>query len=100
MKKLSYVCLVVFFLMVSAGAFARSESNVKMKLNYNIGMPVGNFKSNYISSPSYRGASGELGYWFSPKTALGLNVGYQSFYQKFPRQTYKMEGNQTISAVL
>lgn len=100
MKKLSYVGLIVLFLTISASSFAQTGGNVRMKLNYNIAMPTGNFKSNYISSTSFRGASGELGYWFNPRVAVGLNVGYQSHYQKFPRDTYKMGAGQTISAVL
>jgi hypothetical protein len=100
MKKISYLGLVFLFVFLSSASFSQTGGNVKMKLNYNIGMPVGNFKGNYISNTSLRGGSGELGYWFNPRVAAGLNVGYQSYQQKFARQTYKVEGNQTISAVL
>src|SRR5688572_29743127 len=94
MKKLTKASLIVLFLVMTTGAFAQSNGKLTMKLNYNIAAPVGSFKSNYIGNTSFNGGSGEIAYWFNPKASLGLNVGYQSYYQKYSRQTYKLEGNQ------
>lgn len=102
MKNLAKIGLALMLSTTLAiGTYAQSgEGKLKMKLNYNIGLPVGTFKSNYISNSSFNGVNGEIGYWFNPKFGLGLNVGYQSYYQKYGRQTYKIDENQSISAVL
>jgi hypothetical protein len=91
----------MLFVVLATGAFAQSSDNkLRMKLNYNIAMPIGSFKSDYIGNTSFNGAGGEIGYWFNPRVGLGLNVGYQSFYQKYARLTYKTGDNESISAVL
>lgn len=100
MKKIIYVGMVLLSVFVTSTSFSQNNGAVKLKLNYNIAAPVGNFKENYISNTSFRGGSGEVSYWFNPRVAAGLSVGMQSYQQKFPRQTYKLQGNQTISAVL
>ena len=98
MKKISFMVLI--FSGIFSGVFAQSEGRVKMKLAYNAAMPLGDFKSSYISNTSFRGVTGEIGYWFNPKLAIGVQAGYQSYYQKYGRQVYKLDGNQTMSAVL
>ncbi|HEX8462401.1 MAG TPA: outer membrane beta-barrel protein, partial [Segetibacter sp.] len=84
---------------ISISASAQS-SKLKMELSYNISAPLGSFKNDYINKTSFRGATGELSYTFNPKFSLGLNTGYQSYYQKYDRATYKLEEGQTVSAVL
>lgn len=81
-------------------ASAQADGKVKMKLNYNVGMPLGDFRDNYISNRSFNGANGEISYTVNKGVSLGLNVGYQSYYQKYPRASYKTTQDQTISAVL
>jgi hypothetical protein len=101
MKKLAKAGLIMFFAITATSAFAQSgEGKLKMKLNYNIGLPLGSFKSDFISNSSFNGGNGEIGYWFNPSIGLGLNVGYQNYYQKYGRQTYKVDNGETISAVL
>lgn len=79
---------------------ASAQSKVKMELSYNISAPVGSFKNDYISQTSFRGATGEISYIFNPKFSLGLQSGYQNYYQKYDRAVYKLDGDQTVSAVL
>ena len=79
---------------------ASAQNKIKMELSYNISTPMGSFKNDYISKTSFRGATGEISYTFNPKFSLGLQSGYQNYYQKFGRQLYKLDGNQTVSAVL
>lgn len=87
-------------LAITINVSAQSEDRLKMKLNYNIGLPIGSFNSDYISNTSVNGGGGELSYWLNSGAAIGLQVGYQNYYQKYPRQTYKFPDNQTVSAVL
>lgn len=100
MSRILKAGFAIIFVAVASAAVAQSDGKLMMKLNYNAAAPLGNFKSDYIGNTSFRGGSGELSYWMNPKIAVGVNVGYQSYHQKYARQTYKMEGNQTISAVL
>lgn len=100
MKTIRQIGLLVAFAAAMNFAVAQTPGRVTMKLNYNMAMPVGSLKNDYISNTSFRGAFGEIGYWFNPKVSLGLGVGYQSYYQKYGRQVYKLEDNQSVSAVL
>lgn len=93
--------LAVCATIIATSVFSQDgDGKLKMKLNYNVGLPVGKFKSDFISNSSFNGVNGEIGYWFNPHVAVGLTSGYQSYYQKYGRQTYKMEGNQSVSAVV
>ena len=99
MKKL-VVVLMTMFAVCLIGVSASAQNNLKLELGYNISIPMGSFKNDYIGKTSFRGGVGELSYTFNPKFSLGLMSGYQNYYQKYDRQLYKLEGNQTVSAVL
>ena len=93
----------VLMLMIAAGIIAVSASaqnKLRMELGYNVSLPQGSFKNDYIKNTSFRGATGEISYAINPKFSLGLHSGYQSYYQKYDRQTYKLQGNETVSAVV
>jgi hypothetical protein len=77
---------------------AQAQDKLKLEIGYNVGIPVGAFKTNEVSNSSVRGGFGEISYAINPKFILGLNAGYQNYYQKYDRQLYK-DGSQTISAV-
>jgi hypothetical protein len=98
MKKniLIFMTLCVCMLTLSASA----QQKLKMELGYNVSAPLGSFKNDFIGNTSYRGGYGELSYAFNPKFSLGVHSGFQSYYQKFDRQVYKLEANQTVSAVV
>ncbi|WP_018617168.1 outer membrane beta-barrel protein [Segetibacter koreensis] len=89
------VCAVCFI-----GLSASAQEKFKMELSYNVSVPVGSFKNDYIGKTSFRGGTGMISYTFNPKFSLGLSSGYQNYYQKYGRQLYKLDGNQTVSAVL
>jgi hypothetical protein len=99
MKKRILIMIVTFAAgLFSVSAFAQDK--LKMEIGYNVSAPLGSFKSNYISNTSFRGVTGEISYAVSPKFSLGLHAGYQSYYQKYGRQLYKTNENETISAVV
>ncbi|GEO10327.1 outer membrane beta-barrel protein [Segetibacter aerophilus] len=91
-----FMTLLVCMLTLSASA----QQKLKMELGYNVGTPLGSFKNDFISKTSYRGGYGEISYAFNPKFSLGLHSGFQSYYQKYDRQVYKLQGNETVSAVV
>jgi hypothetical protein len=99
MKKTVIVLMAVVATCVfSVSSFAQNK--LKMELSYNISTPLGSFKNDYINKTSFRGGTGEISYTINPKFSVGLSSGYQNYYQKYDRQLYKLEGNQTVSAVL
>ena len=98
MKKNIIICMTIVSTLFTLSASA--QQRLKMELGYNIASPLGSFKNDFINKTSFKGATGELSYAFSPKFQLGLHSGFQSYYQKYDRQQYKLEGNQTVSAVV
>lgn len=93
----------ILVLILAAGfaiTSATAQDKLKMELSYNVSTPLGSFKNDFIKNTSFRGASGEISYAINPKFSLGLASGFQSYYQKYDRQTYKLDGNQTVSAVV
>jgi len=55
---------------------------------------------NIVSSNSYRGFNAGILYGASDKISIGLATGFQDFYQKYPRQTYKLSDGSDLSAVV
>jgi hypothetical protein len=99
MKKIGIMLSAIAGLFVSN--IARAQDNkLKVELGYNISAPLGQFKNNYIGNTSFNGFIGEISYAIHPKFSLGLNMGYQNYYQKYDRAVYKMDNNQTVSAVI
>lgn len=76
------------------------RGQVKMNIQYSYALPVGSFKSDVISNGSPRGVTGDLLYNINNKISVGLGLGFQDFYQKYPRDLYKTGDNETTSAVL
>lgn len=81
----------------SAGSGA---GDVKMNFYYLYGMPTGTFKSELVDNNSPRGFGADILYWFNPKWGVGGSFAYQDFYQKYPRDLYKLTDGSDISAVL
>lgn len=79
--------------------YSNANSKLKLHIGYNAAMPTGSLKDQFVSDNSYRGFVGELSYTLNPKVSLGLQSGFQNFYQKYDRAVYKMDETQSISAV-
>ncbi|HKG67529.1 MAG TPA: hypothetical protein VKA92_01580, partial [Segetibacter sp.] len=82
MKKRVVILMTIFAVCIFTIS-ASAQNKIKMELSYNISTPMGSFKNDYISKTSFRGATGEISYTFSPKFSLGLQSGYQNYYEKF-----------------
>ncbi|WP_298301783.1 outer membrane beta-barrel protein [Hydrotalea sp.] len=99
MKKYIILSLLLFNLLPTSSLLAQ-RGIVKLNAGYDLGLPLGNFKSNYVSNISPRGLMGDVSLGINNKWAVGLGFGYQDFYQKYPRTVYDLAPNQQISAVL
>src|ERR1700750_156124 len=98
MKLLKISPFIICILLVSHVNAQKGE--VKMNLQYNYALPLGSFKNNVISDGSPRGVTGDILYNVNDKFSLGLGLGFQDFYQKYPRTLYKTGDQETTSAVL
>jgi hypothetical protein len=98
MKTLKILPFIFCILLISQLNAQKGE--VKMNLQYSYALPVGSFKSDVISNGSPRGVTGDILYNLSNKLSVGLGLGFQDFYQKYPRSLYKTGDNETTSAVL
>ena len=75
------------------------QGEVRMTASLAGAAPMGQFK-NIVEKTSLRGVDISVLYGANDKLGIGLNVGFQDFYQKFPRGLYKLSDGSDISAVL
>jgi opacity protein-like surface antigen len=80
-------------------SMARAQNELQLNIGYNVNIPTGGFK-NYVTNPAYKGFTAGMSYALSSQLSLGLNVGYNDFYQKYPRTQYSDGHGSSISAVL
>lgn len=98
MKAFKILPFAICILLISQLNAQRGE--VKMNLQYSYALPVGNFKNDVISKGSPRGVTGDILYNLNNKLSLGIGLGFQDFYQKYPRALYNTGDKETTSAVL
>ena len=96
--KFTKISLALAVLFMGAAANAQQKGKTVMDLQYNVALPSGSLKKT-IDETSLRGAQASILYGISDKLAIGFGTGFQDFYQKVPRQTYKLEDGSDLSAV-
>ncbi|MGN6294833.1 MAG: outer membrane beta-barrel protein, partial [Chitinophagaceae bacterium] len=94
----SYILLIAV-MFIAAGSFAQ-QGEFRLTASYAVAIPMGSFKDNVVSKTSFRGVDVNLLYGVTPKLSVGLTTGYQDFYEKYPRQVYKLSDGSDISAVV
>jgi opacity protein-like surface antigen len=98
--KTSYKIIAVLIAgLFTAGALQAQEGRLNLNINYSINTPTGDFK-DFVNKTSYRSWAASLLYGINNKLSVGFGTGFQDFYQKYPRQVYKLEGGGDVSAVL
>ena len=82
--------LFILFIAVglTANTYAQSGSNFIM--SYSIALPTGDL-SDYISQTSFRGISFEYNMRLKPSLELGLETGWNVFYEKVAEKVYTEE---------
>jgi hypothetical protein len=99
MKYLSkYILLAA--IIIAAGYPAKAQENLELSIGYNVGVPTSSFNKDYITKPSYRGFVASLDYALNSKWRVGLGLGFNDYYQKYPRQVYTQKDGTSISAIL
>jgi outer membrane protein W len=99
MKAIKIFAFVLCVLFVSQKVNAQ-KGEVKVNIEYSYALPTGSFKNDVISNGSPRGAMGDLLYNINNKFSVGLGLGFQDFYQKYPRALYNTGEKEVTSAVL
>ena len=99
MKKYISIIGIILLLLAGSGLFAQSGT-AKLSLQYNYGIPLGDFKNNFIANSSPRGFMGDLSFGLNYKWALGVGIGFQDYSQKYDRSVYNLAENQQVSGVL
>jgi len=95
-SKLIFSFIVSLFSVLALKA-QKGENN--FNISYNAAFPMGSFK-NIVSSNSLRGFNASILHGVSDKLSVGLATGFQDFYQKYPRQLYKLSDGSDLSAVV
>lgn len=91
----------LFFLFILAAVLpAAAQERTTLGLQYQYALPMGSFKNNLIDQASPRGLAVDILYTVNPQWRVGGGLSYQDFYQKNPRNTYRMEDGSDISAVV
>lgn len=98
MKRIGIMAMVLCVL--AAGSAAAQKGEVKMNLQYSYALPMGSFKNDIVTNGSPRGVAGDILYNVSNKFSVGLGLGYQDFYEKYPRALYNTGDKEVTSAVL
>ncbi|MGC4037312.1 MAG: hypothetical protein QM764_15235 [Chitinophagaceae bacterium] len=98
MKKIK---LLLMLLSVFAGISAVNAQAglTKVEVNYATAFPASSFKDQ-ISNGSFRGFDFKILHNINESMAVGLTVGFQDFYQKYPRAVYKLSDGSDVSAVM
>jgi len=100
MKNILKLLALVVAIPFASTVMAQDRGEATMHLNYSYGLPLGSFKNDIVGNNSPRGASGDIMFSLNKKFSLGIASGYQDFYQKYPRGTYKLNDGSDISAVI
>ena len=94
--KILAVPMLSFLIVMNASA---QQGEVRMTASLAGATPIGQFK-DLVDKTSLRGVDIAISYGINDQLGIGLNVGFQDFYQKFPRALYKLSDGSDISAVL
>ena len=99
MKYLRIILVGIFSLSTFIFSSNAQQGEVRMTLSLAGATPSGDFK-DIVSKTNFRGADVNILYGFTDKISAGLNLGFQDFYEKFPRAVYKTSDGSDISAVI
>lgn len=89
MKKIvGILCMMA----IMATASAQLSYGPIWKVGYDVGLPSGDFSSNYIGEPGWRGFSLKGNWFFADQFTFGAYVGWNGFYEKNDRETYYGDG--------
>lgn len=96
--KLIKILLAVQLVVLLNASVQAQQGNFKLELNYTVGLPVGGLH-DVTDKTSWRGGEIAFMYGITDRASIGLQVGQQDFYQRYPRTVFHGSGTD-ISAVI
>src|SRR6187200_2322228 len=79
MKKLISLTIAVFLSILTSTA---QQGELRMTLSLSGASPMGEFK-NLVSKTTFRGGDALILYGINDRIGVGLNIGFQDFYEKY-----------------
>jgi opacity protein-like surface antigen len=98
MKPLRIIVAALLGIIVTATTQAQT-GKLNVNIHYSAATPTGSFK-DFVDKTSFRGWTGSLLYGINNHISVGLGLGFHDFYQKYPRDVYKLSDGSDISAVV
>lgn len=89
----------LFVFILSFSSLQAQKGKTSVGFDYTVALPMGTFK-DHVSATSFRGVQASVLYGISNGFSIGFGTGFQDFYQKNPRQLYKLSDGSDISAVV
>jgi outer membrane protein W len=99
MKNFIIISALIIALSGSTLSTRAQQGEVRMTASLAGATPAGSFK-DLVDKTNLRGADITILYGFNDRLSGGLSLGFQDFYQKFPRDLYKLSDGSDISAVI
>ncbi len=90
--KTSQSIITIIFLLITTTLAAQSKTN----LHYSIGFPMSDTK-DYIRKTSWRGVLFEYEKLIQPNIGVGIQTGWNTFYEAMNRDTYPIENGAITS---
>lgn len=87
---------ILLALLVGATVTAKAQQNIYL-FEYSMGFPTGDLR-DYIDEPSFRGFNFGYRYMLDENRALGIDMGWQTFFEKKDYATYT-DGTASISGI-
>lgn len=87
---------ILLSLLVGATMSAKAQQNIYL-FEYSMGFPTGDLRE-YIDEPSFRGFNFGYRYMLDENRALGIDMGWQTFFEKKDYATYT-DGTASISGI-
>lgn len=85
----------VILSLILLGTISIAKAQTVTNFSYSMGFPTGDF-SSYISDPSFRGFSFGYAKFIKPNVTLGINLGWNVFYEEKGYDTYT-EGTASLT---
>jgi opacity protein-like surface antigen len=98
MKSIKIV-VVIAVCLFSMSSLRAQRGVTKISAAYSAAFPTSSFK-DFVSDASYRGVDLRIMHGITDKISVGFGTGFQDFYQKYPRQVYKLSDGSDVSAVV
>jgi len=93
--------LVIAVTLILAGSTgAEAQHTLEFNANYAVNFPVGADFKSLVNKPAFKGFTAGFAYPVTDQFRVGLSIGYNDYYQKYPRQVYSNGPGSDISAVL